>query len=337
MREGAFAPPSRWPAHGVPERIYTDNDSVVKSLEWISFCAGLGIEHRRTRHSTEHETHAQAKGKVERLGGKILHGFEVVTRLVRFDSLKAMNAALVEYLIHNNNRIRADLDSQAPFERWIATAKVRHLPDPELTRVLSARTQECKVNADLSIRLEKRSIQLPRRAPFADYVGRKLVVRFYRSDLSTIHVLIDGEAHEVPVEDAVPDVAGEFHAAPVPAAVAKRRELLDVDLSPVMPVAHDVFANRNRLDAREYPIRPVPAPHPQQSTQLEELMVRRVAATQRLQSEGLIATPPTAEQRQQLDQLFAGRTDIPQSELNAWIREARTPAAPSEPRILKIA
>lgn len=329
MREGAFAQPTRWPAYGVPERLYTDNDSVVKSTEWVSVCQGLGINHRKAPHSTEHETHAQAKGKVERLGGKILHGFEVVTRLVRFTSLAAMNQALIEYLIYQGNKHRADLDDQAPFERWIATAQTRQLPDAEITRVLSAKTRECKVYSDLSIKLDGKLYQLPRRAPFANLVGgkdSKVTVRYYRADMSTIQVLIDGEAHQVDAIAAVPDVAGEFHAAPVPDAVRNKRELLAVDLTALKAVAHDVFAAANRADKREYPIRPVPAPHPLQTAAVAALMIRRVYAIKRLQSEGLVAAPPSAEQRTQLDQLFGGRQEIPESELNAFILDARNPA-----------
>lgn len=338
MREGRFGPPSRWPAFGVPEMLYTDNDSAVKTSAWVDLLNDLGIKHDRTSLPTEHFTTAQAKGKVERKIRAIAEGFEVVTRARRLSGLAEFNALLTEYLVWDNNRVRPKLGHQAPFERWIATAQVRELPEREVIRVISSTRAECRVYTDLTIRLEKHTYQLPLRAPFTEVDRTKKVpVRYHKADLSAITVIIRGEAHEIAAVEAQPDVAGEFKAAPVPAAVERKKRLLARDLSGAAAVAHQVFASANQADQREYPIRPAPRIHPITAAQLEPVMVRAGWVIDRLQKAGVVARPPAAEERRDIEQLLAGRTEIPESELVQFIQARRDSAAatsaPAERRL----
>lgn len=342
MRAGAFAPVDQWPAFGVPEKLYVDNDSAFKTAELTQLCDGLGIKIDRTPPATEHFSTAQAKGKVEKRGGDIMRMFEVVTKPLRaagkLRTLEDMNAAFTQFLIHESRRERPSLNGESPITRWLATARVRELPQQELTRSLSLRRKECLVYSECVVKLKGR-VQLPRRAPFTDRIGSKVLVEYYRADPSTLWVVIDGYRHEVKREEAVHDVAGDFHAPVETAPVKAKKELLAVDLKPFVEsgAVVNVWTLANKKDIRTYPIRPVAAPHPlQTAAAITPDTVARIRAIQRLQEGGLFATPPTREQLAQLDTLMAGRRDVPEPELQEFTRQVRD-GTPVPERILRIA
>jgi transposase InsO family protein len=325
MRPGSYAPPDVWPAHGVPERLYVDNDSAMKSAEFVQVCEGLGIELQRTSVPDEHFSSAQAKGKVERRAGVIMKGFEIVSHAARFTTLDQMNAALVEYLIRESRIERKHLGGQSPVSRWLATARVRELPTVDVTRALSLKRQECKIYSDVTIRLNG-PVQLPRRAPFIDYIGKKVLVEYYRADPATLWVVIDRERHQVERIAPQPDVAGDYRAAPETAPVRAKKEALARDLSSYVEsgAIHNVWAHENAKDTRTYPIRPGAEPHPlQNAAAVAPDMIPWIRATQRLQAEALFAVPLAPDQKAQLTTLFSGRREIPEPELQEFIRELR--------------
>src|SRR5690606_32897058 len=98
VMRGFHEDPLVWPAFGVFERVYTDQDSAMKSGVVTHALEALGIERILASPSTEWETNAQAKGKAEATL-RVLQSFEKVTRWRRFASLEAMNAALLKHLI----------------------------------------------------------------------------------------------------------------------------------------------------------------------------------------------------------------------------------------------
>ncbi len=322
MRAGAFGPPDVWPAYGVPERFYTDQDKAMKSREATDFLAAFEIQRILALPSTEHETNAQAKGKIEKRIGLIQRGFEVVTKARRFATLAQMNAVLAQYLIASNNRVHSST-RVAPFERWLQAEQVRMLPAEEITRRLSMRRDECHVDGTLTIRLQGKIFQLPRRAPFTEQVKRMVPVRYFRTDLVRLWVLIDGEEHEIEAVEAQPDVAGDIKSAPVPAGVELKRELLKRDISRYDGAVHEVFAHRNAQDARTYPIRPREVDHPLTLAAAAAVMVRRGRAKTRLQEAGVVGTPPSAGDQATFEALMAGRAEIPEAEINAYIEACR--------------
>jgi hypothetical protein len=324
MRKGAFGEPDVWPAYGVPERLYTDQDAAMKARESVSFLAAFEIERMLANPSNPHFTNAQAKGKVERAQGHILHSFEKVTRAKRFESLEAMNRALNTFLITINNAVHSTT-GRAPFERWLEAAQIRVLPEAEIVRRVSARVDEAWVSPDLAIRLEGKTYQLPRREPFLGLVKKTVNIRYYRADLSRITVILDGQAHEIDAVEAVPDVAGEFHTAPVTPAVEVKKALLERDLSRYDGAVHEVFNYVAEKDPRTYPIRPKEVEHPLTAAEFAPVMIRRGKAVERAQREGVVSVPPTELERAVIDALMAGRGEISESELATWIQSRRAP------------
>jgi hypothetical protein len=323
-----FADPARWPAFGVPQRIYSDQDAAMKSAVMTKTLQALQVERLLALPSTAAWTNAQAKGKVERTLGVLVQGFEKVTRWSRFPSIDAMNAALLEHLVWLNNRIHSGTRC-VPFERWLEADQVIQLPAEELLRRLRFHSVERVITSGVEIHLDSTKYQLPHRRPFVDHIGRKVEVR-YREGEGVITVVLAGEEHEIAAVTALPDAAGDFKGSETPGSVLLKKELLRPELlKPLDP--HLVRGFRNERDQRTYPIRPAVVPHPLTAEQLDVRMVKRGPAVDRLQAAGAVATPPTPAERALLDALFGGRGEIPESDLRQFITDRTTPGAAITP------
>lgn len=318
-----------WPAYGMPEKVYSDCGSGLRSTQVRKTLDELGVKYDSAQPSTEFETNAQAKGKIER-ALQVLQAFEALTKMRRFDDLVEMNAAFAKFLVYINRRIHAI--GQRPFHRWLAgmqDQRVRLLPPPEVTARFAWVEIDRLINSDLAIHIDKVRYQLPRRAPFIDFVGQRVPVRYRRHDMARIVVVLDREEHEIDAIVAKPDVAGDYHAAPVPAGVALKRELQQRDLGHLDPhLVHDYRLDRTeerfaaRLDEVE---------HPLATAATAARMIRRGRAQDRLSQLGLIGAPPSPAELVRLDRLFDDRREIPESELEQWIAAEQAP--PSRPAI----
>lgn len=320
MRPGSFAPEHVWPAFGVPSGVYTDQDSAMKSSIMVRTLDLLGIKRMLAERSTEHETNAQAKGKVERALGTLIQGFEKTTRGKRFTSLEEMNQALAAHLRWKNNRVHSETDV-APFERFMEADELVMLPPRELMARVLYKEVERMVQPDVAIKLEGKVYQLPRRDPFVNFIGKKVQVLYFEADLSKITVVLDGEEHQVDAVEAVPDAAGEWQQAPTPKAVQLKRDLLEVDLSHID--THAVHAYRNERDPRIYAMSRPKVDHPITHAAFSPVMIRRGKAVDRAQQAGIIGTPPSEADKAALTLLFGDRKEIPEHELTEWIDARR--------------
>lgn len=310
-----------WPAYGIPEKLYTDQDMAMKSGLAQRVFKALEVEVLFAQASTEHWSHSRSKGKVERRVGTINQDFEKLTKIKPFRGLDSINRALQDYLVATNNK-KHSTTGWAPFERWLTIDQVQLAPPEEILRRISLRTEERKIYRDLTVKLEGRIFQLPNRAPFSDYGDRMVPVRFHEADSSTIWVVLDGEEYEVAAVEAVPDVAGEFQQNPAPASVELKKQLLEVDLSGIDPAK--VFQYQRERDERAYIGGKPTVEHPLADAALAARMVRKGPAISQLQKQKLISTPPTAEQGARLTAFFAGRSEVPESDLAAFIESLRS-------------
>ncbi|HEX6038961.1 hypothetical protein [Longimicrobium sp.] len=309
---------SVWPAYGMPQQVYSDCGTGYKSSLVRRTMGELGVEYRSALPSTEHETNAQAKGKIER-ALQLLQLFEKLTKMRRFDDLEEMNRAFEKFLVFINRRVHART-GQSPFHRWLAgmhDRSVRLLPPPEVTARMAFDQRERLVSKTLEIRLESQVYQLPRRAPFIDFIGQKVMVEYRRHDLSRITVILDREEHEIEAVVATPDVAGEWKSAPVPDAVKLKRELLKRDISHFDP--HLVHDYRLARTEERFAAQLDETPHPLAEAAAAVRMIRRGKAQDRLAALGLVSTPPSPADRAALDALFGDRPEIPEPELSRWI------------------
>jgi transposase InsO family protein len=318
---GQFCPDrAAWPAYGIPQTLYTDQDMAIKSGLARRVFASLGVEVKLAEASTEFESHSRSKGKVERFIGTLNQEFEKLTKVKPFRGLEEANRALLDHLIYRNNR-RHSSTGWAPFERWLTIDQVQLAPSEEILRRVSLRSEERKIYRDLTIKLDGRVFQLPNRAPFADHGDRTVPIRYHEADTSTIWVVLDGEEHEVAAVEAQPDVAGEYQTNPTPAAVELKRELLQVDLSGIDPAK--VFRYQRERDERTYVGAKPTVEHPLTAAAQAARMVRRGPAIDQLQKQKLISRPPTAEERALLDAFFNGRSEVPDHELTAFMDSRR--------------
>lgn len=324
---GRPADPERWPAYGIPQRLYSDQDSTMKSAVMTRALQQLGVERLLAKPSTEHFTNAQAKGKIERALGIIVHNFEVATRQQRFTSLDEFNQALERFLVVRNRRPHSTTKT-APFERWLeGTDQVRVLPSDEIMRLLSFREDRRIIDRDLSIRLGGKVYQLPQTQPFVDYAGLKVPVCYLEHDPSSLIVILENQEHEVAAVEAVPDVAGEFKAAAVPAAIELRKELLERE---VAGDPHKVWEYRERKTATRYAKRPPEIEHERMAAKMSVPVIAWGKAVDRAQRAGVMSAPPTAAERASLESLFAGRAQVPKPEFEQWIQHRGGSAAPGE-------
>jgi hypothetical protein len=321
------ADPTIWPAYGVPERVYADQGSGIRSGLLKRAMAQLEVELTHAKPSTEHETNAQAKGKVE-AAVRIVQAFEKVTRWRRFDGMEEMNQALWKFLVALNRRPHSETNI-APFQRWLGNgAQVRLLPDSEITRRLSYQETTRLVRTDLTIELKGTTYQLPRRAPFIDFLKTKVPVLYLDADMSRITVVLDREEHEIAAQEAMPDAAGEFKSAPVPAGVERKRDLLSRELSiidaagQVVPIdPHLVLDYRVRKSETTYVGRPQEVEHPLAAAAAPTRLIRRSKVIDRLAAEKLIGTPPSAADRLVIEALICGRPEIPEVELEEFLKD----------------
>jgi len=317
-----------WPAFGIPERIYTDQDSAMKSAVMTRMLEILEIKRMLADPSTEAETNAQAKGKVERSLGLILHGFEKTTRAKRVTRLSELNRLLYRHLLYVNNRRHSETN-EIPFERWLSAQSIRVLPTSEIMAKVLRREVERRVSPSVSIQLDGNTYQLPRQAPFVDQIKKKVLVLYHEADMRRITVVIDGEEYEVDAVEALPDTAGDFHTPPVPQAVAKKRELQERDLSHID--THAVHDYRVARDARSYVYRPTTTEALVSERDFAPVLIRIGKATDRAQRAGVMHTPPTDFERTALKALFSGRKEISERELDDWIT-SRAGRGPEEQR-----
>ncbi|HEY0019076.1 MAG TPA: DDE-type integrase/transposase/recombinase [Longimicrobium sp.] len=328
------ADPSYWPAYGLPEQVYSDQGSGLKSKELTRVLDELGVRYRMADPSTPTETNAQAKGKVER-GIAIIQAFERFTQMKRFQGLDEMNFWFEKHLVYLNRREHS-VTRQSPFHRWLGGMRdqpLRLLPPQEVVARMLFIPTDRRVSKTMTIELEGKTYQLPDREPFISYRQGRVPVRYRKHDLSKIIVVLDREEYEIEAVIAEPDVAGDFKSSPVPQAVVLKRELQQRDLSHLDPhLVHDYRLDRTaetfvaRLNEVEHPLTAAAAT-------AAVRMIRRGKAIDRLAADSVICTPPTPAERTALDTLFAGRPEIPEAELKQWIDDY-TRRAPEQPHTL---
>lgn len=127
---------------------------------------------------------AWAKGKIERVLQSYQTRCEPMTRRIKFTSFDELNIWLERAAIYYNNLVHGTT-KETPFVRWndIAPADLHLPPSEEEWRRICLRQDAAIVYGDLTIRFgvgEDKSlgVQLPRLAPWTEYIGRRLTVYF---------------------------------------------------------------------------------------------------------------------------------------------------------------
>ena len=308
---------SLFPFCGIPDAIYSDNDSVIKSAKFRKAMEILGVEIK-----THEVDNPQAKGKVES-GFRLLQEFEKITKLRKFQSLEEANYYLMDFLLKYNNR-KHSTTGEVPFARWleIEPERLRDVPDEQLFRLLHMDHTTRLIYPDLHLELNGKHFQLPRRKPFINYIGERVQVFWYPYDDHKIYVVLDNKDYEV--EYAAPDVhaAGEYRKVEEPEWLKLRRKIEEMD-TPEVQIAGFY---KDKYGKQWLPKQAQAFDEAEMAKQMptEGTMRSRLWFINRLQEEFFIETPPTAEEKAFVDMVFDGKDEMPERELEDTIRRIRS-------------
>lgn len=207
---------------GVPQALYTDNDKVIISkmmrrAERIlndAFAESGGF--KLTQHLPGN---AQASGKVERTH-QIFESFEKLIGVKKYTpSLEDLNL-FTERACHFLNYDKKHTSTrQIPVVRWQSISHTLRIPtDAALDAAFKCKEFVRTINADLSISVDGSSYQIPREAPFIDWITKKILVLWPAADADWISICNPADLHYSDVwftldrKHATTDAAGDFKA-----------------------------------------------------------------------------------------------------------------------------
>lgn len=292
--------PVHFPFQGLPDILYTDNDSATKTKPFVLALQKLGVIHQK------HEVgNSQAKGKVERAIG-VLQGFEKITRARKLQ-LSEANELLDDYLYKMNNREHSTTH-EIPIARWYGNVvgHLRLMPSEEIQRQLFYDQSAVKVNSDLTLRLKTQTgkiWQLPRKEPWlsAAAMRRTVDVFWHRGILEAITVAVDDKAYEIAYQ--APETLGldEFEKHFPKSDVEKRLEALaEMDYSDTEMAG---FYKEKYADKTFFPLSgeemPVAAPMQRKVLSKTQLLLR-------LMESGTVS----GAQKAYIERLYAGDAEV---------------------------
>jgi len=301
-KSGAF------PFYGLPDKLYSDNDSVVKSTKFIYAMHRLQVEV-----ITHMPGKSRAKGKVES-GFKILQEFEKITKIIKFKSIEEANGYLWNELLYWNNHDHGSTD-EIPFVRWLANldGAPRMVPDQQLYETLYLNFDKGLIYNNITIRKFGKTFQLPRKKPFINYVQQMVDIAWHPENEDKIWLILDNKDYEIDYAPVDVHEAGEFRAVQTPDYLKFRQQVKETDIS-----HFDIT-----LQETEFPDYQVPEGKVFKDGQARPIdpMVSKFVAIGMLQDEDLFSKPVTPTQDDLLEQLFAGRPEIPRSETELFIEK----------------
>lgn len=304
-KTGAF------PFFGLPKALYSDNDSVIKSEKFVYAMHRLKVEVR-----THMPGNSRAKGKVES-GFKVLQEFEKMCKLVKFKSLEEANAYLWNELLYWNNKIHGST-GEKPFVRWTAglNGEPRMVPDQQLYETLCLNFDKSLIYNNITIKKFGKTFQLPRKRPFINYVQQMVDIAWHPENENKIWVILDNKDYEIDYAPVDVHEAGEFRAVATPDYLKLRKQVQETDIS-----HFDITKQET-----DFPDYHVPEGKAFEDTQARTIdpMASKFVAIGMLQDEDLFSKPLTPTQDDLLEQLFAGRPEIPRSEVEQFIEKYKT-------------
>ncbi len=219
---------------GVPLRLYTDNDKIIKfgrNARTTQILNKVLLDQGGYENTFHMPGNSRASGKVERIHQTIEQcekfiGIYIAERgHLSLEELNDRFAAGVMSKI--NNQVHSET-GQTPMKRWESTFSViRRLDYATLRSAFMADEHEVKVRGDLTFRLKGQSFQLPTSEmyPFANWIGQKLRVVFPDDQPFFTVIGLDGNEYDVVKTDQAADVAGDFKSTRQTDAEQLRKEV----------------------------------------------------------------------------------------------------------------
>lgn len=206
---------------GVPFKLYTDNDVIIKfgRNQRATEILGKVLSDQGGYENIFHlPGNARATGKVERLHA-------TSESCEKFIGLYLAQRGALDIDVLNNqlavgiqNKLNSSVHSstkQTPLQRWeSAFSVIRRLDYESLRSAFMVDEFTVKLRGDLTFRLKGQSFQLPAgdQYPFANWIGQKMRVVFPDKQPFFTVVGLDGMEYDVAKEISAPDVAGDFRS-----------------------------------------------------------------------------------------------------------------------------
>lgn len=219
---------------GVPLRLYTDNDKIIKfgrNARTTQILNKVLIDQGGYENTFHMPGNSRASGKVERIHQTVEQcekfiGIYIAERgHLSLEELNDRFAVGVEAKL--NNTVHSET-GQTPMARWESTFSViRRLDYATLRSAFMADEHEIKLKGDLSFRLKGQTFQLPTSDmyPFANWIGQKLRVVFPDEQQFFTVIGLDGNEYDVVKEAQAADTAGEFKSTRQTDAERLRKEV----------------------------------------------------------------------------------------------------------------
>lgn len=248
---------------GVPLRLYTDNDKIIKfgrNARTTQILNKVLIDQGGYENTFHMPGNSRASGKIERLHQTIEQCEKFIGVYIAERghlSLEELNDRFAVGVMQKlNNKVHSET-GQTPMDRWeSAFSVIRRLDYATLRSAFMADEHEVKLRGDLSFRLKGQSFQLPTSElyPFANWIGQKLRVVFPDDAQFFTVIGLDGIEYDVVKEAQAADVAGDFRSTRQTDAERLRKEvraLAKEDAKRVRNAAAEPIRFFDELDSAE--------------------------------------------------------------------------------------
>ncbi|HZT60976.1 MAG TPA: hypothetical protein VFA21_20395 [Pyrinomonadaceae bacterium] len=200
-------------ALGVPRRLYTDNDAVIVSRR-MKRAADILDRAFADSGGFKLEQHLpgnpQATGKVE-VGHQLVEKFEKLIGVRDADPTLDQLEKFCEWLCDRYNWTVNRATGEKPMLRWQSQNTLVRVPPPALLdSAFKADEFTRKLGADLSISFRGERLQLPRKRPFTDWIGRALTFVMPPDSDFFVVLGLDGFEYEITRTPATADAADQF-------------------------------------------------------------------------------------------------------------------------------
>lgn len=206
---------------GVPLRLYTDNDKIIKfgrNARTTEILNKVLIDQGGYENTFHLPGNSRATGKVERLHQSIEQCEKVIGQYLAERgtlTLEMLNERFAPGVMQKiNNQVHSET-GETPLKRWDSKFSViRRLDYASLRSAFMVDEYEVKLRGDLTFRIKGQSYQLPtgEMYPFADWAGQKLRVVLPDDQPFFTVVGLDGNEYDVVKEASAPDAAGDFRS-----------------------------------------------------------------------------------------------------------------------------
>lgn len=219
---------------GVPLRLYTDNDKIIKfgrNARTTEILNKLLIDQGGYENTFHLPGNSRATGKIERLHQAVEQCEMVIGQFISERgslSLEDLNERFAPGVMRKINHQIHSETGQSPMERWESTFSViRRLDYASLRSAFMVDEFTVKLRGDLTFRIKGSSYQLPAGDlyPFANWIGEKLRVVMPDDQPFFTVVGLDGNEYDVVKQTSRPDTAGDFRSTRETDAERLRKEV----------------------------------------------------------------------------------------------------------------